>query len=130
MRERAFDTAGRKPPSDPLTDRSLRRALCLLLLILFAVNPQPATLADGMGDSANPLVPAGYDIVCAAVSVLLVVLLVVALVSIARTANRLTSFQALIWVLVADFVPIVKPVAWLAIGRRSVPAQAQVGTNR
>jgi hypothetical protein len=83
-----------------------------------------------MDDSANPLVPAGYDIAWAAVSVLMVALLVVALVSIARAANRLTSFQALIWVLVAIFVPVVGPIAWLSIGRRSVPAQAQVGTDR
>jgi hypothetical protein len=83
-----------------------------------------------MGDSANPLVPTGYDIAWTAVSVLLVVLLVVALVSIARAANRLTSFQALIWVLVAIFMPVVGPIAWLSIGRRPVPAQAQVGASR
>jgi len=83
-----------------------------------------------MGDSANPLVPAGFDIAWVAVSVLLVVLLVVALVSIARTANRLTSFQALIWSLVAIFVPVVGPIAWLSIGRRSVLTQAQVSTDR
>lgn len=83
-----------------------------------------------MGDSANPLVPAGYDIAWAAIAALLVVLVVFALVSIARTAHRLTLFQALIWVLVTIFVPVVGAIVWLSIGRRSVPTRAHVGTDR
>lgn len=78
-----------------------------------------------MGDSANPLLPAGYDIAWTVVSVLVIALLIVALVSMARTAKRLTSTQALIWALVTIFVPVVGPLAWLAIGRRSGLAQVQ-----
>ncbi|WP_233195468.1 PLD nuclease N-terminal domain-containing protein [Cryobacterium sp. M91] len=54
-------------------------------------------------------------------SVLLVVLVIVALVSIGRAAKRLTPTQALIWTLLTIFVPVVGPVAWLSIGRRSGP---------
>ena len=72
-----------------------------------------------MVDSPNPLIPAGHDIAWTIISVLLVVLLILALVSIGRAAKRLTPTQALIWTLVTIFVPVVGPVAWLAIGRRS-----------
>ena len=78
-----------------------------------------------MGDSINPLLPAGYDIAWAAIVMLLVALVVVALVSIAQTAKRLTSTQALVWTLLAMFVPVVGPIAWLSIGRRSGLAPAQ-----
>jgi uncharacterized membrane protein YhaH (DUF805 family) len=78
-----------------------------------------------MGDSINPLLPAGYDIAWTIISILLIALVIVALVSIARTAKRLTSAQALIWTLVTIFVPVVGPIAWLSIGRRSGLAPAQ-----
>ena len=72
-----------------------------------------------MGDSINPLLPTGYDSAWTAISMVLVALVFVALVSIAQTAKRLTSTQAMIWTLVTLFVPVVGPIAWLAIGRRS-----------
>ena len=72
-----------------------------------------------MGDSIHPLLPAGYDIAWTAISVLLIALVIVALVSLAQSAKRLTSWQALIWTLVTIFVPVVGPIAWLSIGRRS-----------
>jgi len=72
-----------------------------------------------MGESTNPLIPAGYDIAWTIISVLLVVLVIMALVSIGRASKRLTPTQALVWTLVTIFVPVVGPVAWLSIGRRS-----------
>lgn len=69
--------------------------------------------------SANPLVPAAYDIVWSTVCVVMLALLVVALVSIARSARRLSSARALLWTLLAIFVPLVGPSAWLFIGRRA-----------
>ena len=78
-----------------------------------------------MDDRINPLLPTGYDITWTAVSILLVALVLVALVSIAQTAKRLTSTQALIWTLVTIFVPVVGPIAWLSIGRRSGLAPVQ-----
>lgn len=73
-----------------------------------------------MPDLSNPLLPAAYDIAWSLIAVVLVGLAVVALVSIARAAKRLTSGQALIWVLLVLFVPVAGPVAWLAIGRRAI----------
>jgi len=82
-----------------------------------------------MGDTLNPLLPAGYDIAWTTVSFLFIALVVVALVSLARAAKRLTSMQALIWALVTIFVPVVGPLAWLLIGRRSGLAHVQPGKD-
>ncbi|MBY6061943.1 PLDc N-terminal domain-containing protein [Microbacterium esteraromaticum] len=69
--------------------------------------------------SSNPLIPVGYDIVWTALAIAVVVLAVVALVSLARSAKRLSAPQALIWVLIVLLVPVLGPIAWLAVGRRS-----------
>ncbi|WP_188438108.1 PLD nuclease N-terminal domain-containing protein [Microbacterium murale] len=73
-----------------------------------------------MPEPVNPLLPAWYDVAWSAMVVVILVLLVVCLISIARTAKSLSSFQSLAWTLVAIFVPIVGPLAWLFIGRRSL----------
>jgi hypothetical protein len=73
-------------------------------------------------DAGNPLIPAGYDIAWSIVAVLVFALAVAALVSLARSAKRLSATQALVWTLVILFVPVAGPVAWLAIGRRAMPA--------
>ena len=75
-----------------------------------------------MGEDPNPLVPATYDIVWMVVTVVAVILMIVALVSIARASKRLNSVLALIWTLVVLFVPVVGPAVWLAIGRRAADA--------
>jgi uncharacterized membrane protein YhaH (DUF805 family) len=75
-----------------------------------------------MREALNPLVPAAFDVTWAASTAVVLFLLVIALVSLARSARRLTASQALAWVLVAILLPVVGPLAWLFIGRRSVPA--------
>lgn len=75
-----------------------------------------------MPESLNPLLPAWYDVVWSATMAVIFVLLVVSLISIARTDKSLSSFQSLVWTLVAILVPIVGPLAWLFIGRRSLVA--------
>jgi uncharacterized membrane protein YhaH (DUF805 family) len=82
-----------------------------------------------MGSSINPIIPVGYDIAWTMFSVLVIALAVVALVSMARTAKRLTSAHAMIWTLVTIFVPVVGPLARLSIGRRSGLAQVQPNTD-
>lgn len=76
-----------------------------------------------MPERANPLLPAFYDVVWSSVGLLMLVLLIVCLVSLARNAPLLTSGQALAWTLVAIFVPIAGPLAWLFIGRRAAVAR-------
>jgi hypothetical protein len=74
--------------------------------------------------SANPLIPAAYDIVWSGLALVLLALLVVALVSLGRSAKALTSTQTLVWTLVAIFIPVLGPLAWLFIGRPSALAAA------
>lgn len=76
-----------------------------------------------MGDEQNPLIPAGYDIAWSAIAAVVIVLTIVGLVSLARSARQLTSMQALVWTLVVLFVPVLGAVAWLSIGRRAVPVE-------
>lgn len=80
-----------------------------------------------MSDSANPLIPAAYDIVWSVVTAAVIALAIIALVSLARSARRLTTMQALIWTLLVLFVPVLGAVAWLTIGRRSAADVAPAG---
>lgn len=73
-----------------------------------------------MSESVNPLLPAWYDVVWSATAVAMFVLLVIALISLSRSAKSLSSLQTLVWTLVALFAPIAGPLAWLFIGRRSM----------
>lgn len=71
-------------------------------------------------DGQNVLLPAEYDIAWSIAVAVVIALAVVALISLARSARRLTSGQALIWVLVVLMIPAFGPAAWLTIGRRAV----------
>lgn len=68
---------------------------------------------------ANPLLPAAYDVTWSVAVVTALALMIIALISIARTTQRITSSQSLMWTLVAIFVPLVGPLSWLFIGRRT-----------
>jgi uncharacterized membrane protein YhaH (DUF805 family) len=70
-------------------------------------------------EAINPLVPAGYDIVWSVIAIVVFALMVTALVLLARNARRLTATQALVWTLLIIFVPVIGPVSWMAIGRRT-----------
>ncbi|MCK6065771.1 MULTISPECIES: PLD nuclease N-terminal domain-containing protein [Microbacterium] len=76
-----------------------------------------------MSDEHSPLIPASYDIVWSIVTVLIIALTIVALVTLARSARRLTATQALIWTVVVLFIPFLGPAAWLTIGRGGVPVE-------
>jgi hypothetical protein len=78
-----------------------------------------------VGDEHNPLVPGGYDIAWSVVAVLLIALTVVALISLARSAARVSRTQALVWTLIVLIVPVVGPIAWLTIGRRTALVHRQ-----
>ena len=70
-------------------------------------------------DEQNPLIPAGYDLAWSVVAAAVIALTIVALISLARSARRLTTLQALIWVLVVLVVPVLGSIAWMAVGRRT-----------
>lgn len=71
----------------------------------------------------NPLLPAGYDVAWSAVTVLVIALTLVALVTLARSAGRLTPPQGLLWAALVLLVPLLGPIAWLSIGRRATAAR-------
>ncbi|MBB2976124.1 hypothetical protein FHX49_001694 [Microbacterium endophyticum] len=68
---------------------------------------------------ANPLIPAAYDLWWSGAVVLVLVALIAALVSISRTRNSVSPSHALVWTLLAIFVPIIGPASWFLIGRRA-----------
>ena len=61
--------------------------------------------------SENPLLPAAYDVIWSGVVVLLVVLLIWAMVSIAR--SRLDPRVRLVWAIIVLLLPVVGPICWL-----------------
>ena len=73
---------------------------------------------------ANPLIPVWFDLAWSGFVLCALVLLVLALVQIART-SELSSTGRAIWVLIVLFVPIVGPVVWFSIGRRSLVSASQ-----
>lgn len=83
-----------------------------------------------MTEPVNPLLPAWYDVAWSASVAVALILLVVALISLARTARLLSSRQALVWTLIIIFAPIAGPLAWLSIGKRSAKASAAGSPQR
>jgi len=69
----------------------------------------------------NALIPPAYDISWAVVAVASLVLIVIAIVSLGRKASQLSPLLALAWAALILVVPVLGPVAWLAIGRRTAP---------
>lgn len=72
--------------------------------------------------AANPLLPAAYDIAWSVIFALVMVLAIVALIVLIRSAGRLRAGTAVIWALLILFVPVVGPILWLTAGRRMTPA--------
>jgi hypothetical protein len=69
----------------------------------------------------NPLIPAAYDLAWSGVLVIWLALLIVALLQI-RRAPALTPTTRAIWVLVVLVGPVIGPLAWFVVGRKSATA--------
>lgn len=76
-----------------------------------------------MSSAGNPLIPAGYDIAWSVVAIMVLALTILAITSLARSAKHLTAIAGLMWTLLVLFVPVLGPVAWLSIGRRTKISQ-------
>lgn len=74
-------------------------------------------------DVPNPLIPAGYDVLWTVVMLVLAVAVIATLVSIARTASRMSPLMTFGWVLVVILAPFLGVLAWFAAGRRAVAAR-------
>lgn len=64
--------------------------------------------------AANPLLPAGYDVIWTIALLAIVSLAVVAIAQLVRAAE-IRGTEAAIWVLVILALPVVGPVAWFAV---------------
>ncbi|MBW9094500.1 PLDc_N domain-containing protein [Microbacterium jejuense] len=82
-----------------------------------------------MSDENNPLVPAAYDITWSIVAVVVIALTCLALISLIRSGRPLSLIQATIWTLLILVVPVLGPIAWLAVGRRAAVAQGTTETT-
>ena len=82
-----------------------------------------------MSDEHNPLLPAGYDIAWSVITAVVIALTVVALISLVRSAKRLTDWQRVVWVALILLVPVIGPISWLATGDR-LHAAAPSGRGR
>ncbi|MCU4296707.1 PLDc_N domain-containing protein [Brevibacterium permense] len=60
--------------------------------------------------SENPLLPAAYDVIWSGIVLLLVVLLIWAMVSIARSG--LDPQVRLVWAIIVLLLPVVGPICW------------------
>jgi hypothetical protein len=76
-----------------------------------------------MSEDGSPLIPTGYDVAWSLSLLLLIALTVAALVSLTRSANRLTVSQGLLWAALVVLLPVIGPVAWLSAGRRTAARQ-------
>ena len=75
-----------------------------------------------MDDTNNPLIPPVYELLWVVGPVVALALLVVALVSISRTAHRSLT-ELFVWLAIVLFVPVVGPITWLLV-KRSLPKTA------
>ena len=73
---------------------------------------------------SNPLIPVWFDLAWSGFVLCALVLLVLGLLQIAHTSELSPTGRA-IWVLIVLFVPIVGPVVWFSIGRRSLVSASQ-----
>ena len=75
-----------------------------------------------MDVTTNPLIPPVYELIWVVVPVVAVALLVIALVSISRTAHRSLT-ELFVWLAIVLFIPVIGPIAWLLV-KRSLPKTA------
>ncbi|WP_051223234.1 PLDc N-terminal domain-containing protein [Agrococcus lahaulensis] len=64
--------------------------------------------------AVNPLLPAGYDVIWTISLLAIATLAVVAMGQLVR-AKAVAGVEAAIWVLIILALPVVGPIAWLAV---------------
>ncbi|WAB81319.1 PLDc N-terminal domain-containing protein [Microcella daejeonensis] len=77
-------------------------------------------LATLDGETANPMLPAGYDLLLTLVPIMMIALIAASLVSIARHSDGLSPLATAVWSAVVLLAPLLGPAAWVLIGRAQV----------
>ena len=75
-----------------------------------------------MDDTKNPLIPPVFEVLSVAGPILALALVVLALISISRTAHRSLT-ELFVWIAIVVFVPVFGPIGWLLV-KRSLPKPA------
>lgn len=75
-------------------------------------------LAWTADEGANPVIPTHWEFTVIGVGVLTLLLFVVVLIDIARS-RRVSGLTRAVWVLVVLAFPVIGPLLWLVVGRRS-----------
>jgi hypothetical protein len=81
-------------------------------------------------EANNPVIPQVYDVAWSVVAIAFLALVVVAFISLGRTAPRLSPWLALAWAALVIAVPILGAVAWLTVGRRAASGSPTSITDR
>jgi len=85
---------------------------------------------DGSAPIANPFLPPLYDLVWSAAAIALIVLIVLALVSIARHTDGLSTTATVVWAAIVVFAAFVGPIAWFVVGRPAARASRLTSAGR
>jgi hypothetical protein len=67
-----------------------------------------------MDDTKNPLVPPVFEVLWVLAPILTIALVVIALISISRTAHRSLT-ELFVWIAIVIFVPVFGPIGWLLV---------------
>jgi len=79
---------------------------------------------------AQALLPPSYDLVWSGSTILVITVIVVALVSIARHTDELSSTATAVWSAVVVFVPVIGGIVWFLIGRPAARASRLTSPRR
>ena len=75
-------------------------------------------LAWAAAEGANPIIPTQWEFTVLGIGILALLLLVVAVIGIARS-HHLTGLARAVWVLVVLAFPVIGPLLWFLVGRRA-----------
>ena len=85
-------------------------------------------LAWAAAEGANPVIPTQWEVTVLGIGVLALVLFVVVLIDIARSRHLTGPAQA-VWVLVVLAFPVIGPLLWFLMGRRTSASRRDASRN-
>ena len=87
-------------------------------------------IAVDSASPANPFLPSLHDLVWTATAIALIAMIVLALVSVTRHTDGLSTTATAVWVAIVVFAVFVGPIAWFAVGRPAARASRLTSTAR
>ncbi|MCY7288286.1 MAG: PLD nuclease N-terminal domain-containing protein [Cryobacterium sp.] len=84
----------------------------------------------GSAPTANPFLPPLYDLVWTATAIALIAMIVLALVSVTRHTDGLSTTATAVWAAIVVFAAFVGPIAWFVVGRPAARASRLTSAGR